>query len=248
MAQDSVAEMITDFRHQVVDEIVAAHVPENAYPEQWDAPGLQEAVSNILNLDLPIVDWSKEEGIADEELKERIVKAADQSAASRAVRFGPDVMRQVEKAVLMQTLDHLWREHIVTLEHLRQVIGLRGYAQRDPLVEYKAEGFTLFEDMTKRLREAVTGQMMRIEVMQEPPQPELPEMIGHHFDPMTGDDEMAMAATAFAGTSVMLGEADAAQVADRRPDDPSTWGRVGRNEPCPCGSGKKYKHCHGQFV
>jgi preprotein translocase subunit SecA len=248
MAEDSVADMIADFRHQVVDEIVAAHVPENAYPEQWDAPGLQEAVSNILNLDLPIVDWSKEEGIADEELKERIVKAADQSAASRAVRFGPDVMRQVEKAVLMQTLDHLWREHIVTLEHLRQVIGLRGYAQRDPLVEYKAEGFTLFEDMTKRLREAVTGQMMRIEVMQEPPQPELPEMIGHHFDPMTGEDEMAMAATAFAGTSVMLGEADAAQVADRRPDDPSTWGRVGRNEPCPCGSGKKYKHCHGQFV
>jgi preprotein translocase subunit SecA len=248
MAQESVAEMITDFRHQVVDEIVAAHVPENAYPEQWDAPGLQEAVSNILNLDLPIVDWAKEEGIADEELKERIVKAADQSAASRAVRFGPDVMRQVEKAVLMQTLDHLWREHIVTLEHLRQVIGLRGYAQRDPLVEYKAEGFTLFEDMTKRLREAVTGQMMRIEVMQEPPQPELPEMIGHHFDPMTGEDEMALAATSFSGASVMLGEADTTQVAARRPDDPSTWGRVGRNEPCPCGSGKKYKHCHGQFV
>jgi preprotein translocase subunit SecA len=248
MAQESVAEMITDFRHQVVDEIVAAHVPVNAYPEQWDAPGLQEAVSTTLNLDLPIVDWAKEEGIADEELKERIVKAADQSAAARAVRFGPDVMRQVEKAVLMQTLDHLWREHIVTLEHLRQVIGLRGYAQRDPLVEYKAEGFTLFEDMTKRLREAVTGQMMRIEVMQEPPQPELPEMIGHHFDPMTGEDEMAMAATSFSGTSVMLGEADAAQVATRRPEDPSTWGRVGRNEPCPCGSGKKYKHCHGQFV
>ena len=224
MAQESVAEMITDFRHQVVDEIVAAHVPENAYPEQWDAAGLQEAVSTILNLDLPVVDWSKEEGIADEELKERIVKAADQSAAARAARFGPDIIRQVEKAVLMQTLDHLWREHIVTLEHLRQVIGLRGYAQRDPLVEYKAEGFALFEDMTKRLREAVTGQMMRVEVMQEPTSPELPEMVGHHFNPNTGEDEMAMPAVSFAASSVTLGDGGAAETVVRDPGDPSTLG------------------------
>src|SRR5215218_8675193 len=177
--------------------------------------GLQAAVSGILNMELPVADWAKEEGIADEELKARILKAADESAAARAARFGPDIMRQVEKAVLMQTLDHLWREHIVTLDHLRQVVGLRGYAQRDPLVEYKAEGFQLFEEMTKRLREAVTGQMMRIEVMQEPPQPELPEMIGHHFDPMTGEDEMALAATSFSGASVMLGEADATQATAR---------------------------------
>jgi preprotein translocase subunit SecA len=248
MAQDSVADMINDFRHQVVDEIVAAHVPEHAYPEQWNTPGLQEAVTNVLNLDLPIVQWAKEEGIADEELKGRILKAADEAAAARAARFGPEIMRQVEKAVLMQTLDHLWREHIVTLDHLRQVIGLRGYAQRDPLVEYKAEGFQLFEELTRRLREAVTGQMMRVEVMTEPPpEPMLPEMVAHHIDPSTGEDEIALARATLAPSQVRMGEAAVAAVA-RNPKDPSSWGRVGRNEPCPCGSGKKYKHCHGQLA
>ena len=179
MAQDSVAETIADFRHQVVDEIVGANMPENAYPEQWNTQGLAGGGAGVLNLDLPIVDWAKEEGIADEELRNRIAKAADEAAAARAAQFGPDIMRQVEKAVLLQTLDHLWREHIVTLDHLRQVVGLRGYAQRDPLNEYKAEAFELFEEMTKHLREAVTGQMMRVEVMAEPPpEPVLPQMVG----------------------------------------------------------------------
>jgi preprotein translocase subunit SecA len=247
MAQDSVAETITDFRHQVVEEVVAAHVPENAYPEQWNTQGLQQAVQGVLNLDLPIVDWAKEEGIADEELKSRIEKAADEAAAARAARFGPEIMRQVEKAVLMQTLDHLWREHIVTLDHLRQVIGLRGYAQRDPLVEYKAEGFQLFEEMTRHLREAVTGQMMRVEVMAEPPpEPALPQMAAHHLDPTTGEDELALADAAFAAFSDEAGAAGPAP--DRDPQNPASWGRVGRNEACPCGSGKKYKHCHGQIV
>src|SRR5215218_7109647 len=151
--------------------------------------GLQAAVSGILNMELPVADWAKEEGIADEELKARILKAADESAAARAARFGPDIMRQVEKAVLMQTLDHLWREHIVTLDHLRQVVGLRGYAQRDPLVEYKAEGFQLFEVMTK-----------------PPAEPSLPMMEAHHFDPLTGEDEMAIANASLSPSEVRIGE------------------------------------------
>jgi len=163
------------------------------------------------------------------------------------------VTRQIEKAVLLQSLDHLWREHIVTLDHLRQVVGLRGYAQRDPLVEYKAEGFQLFGEMTTRLREMVTRQMMRLELMTEPPpQPALPAMTAHHINPLTGEDDLAMAGMAFPGTATLaVGEAlgmAAVPAEDRDPQDPTTWGRVGRNEACPCGSGKKYKHCHGQFV
>ena len=161
-------------------------------------------------------------------------------------------MRQIEKAVLLQGLDHLWREHIVTLDHLRQVVGLRGYAQRDPLVEYKSDGFELFGEMTRRLKELVTRQMMRLEVMaQPPPQPELPPMTAHHFDPLTGEDEMALAGLLFPGGAAAVGQVlgmAAVPAAERDPKDPASWGRIGRNEACPCGSGKKYKHCHGQLV
>ncbi len=156
-------------RHEVIADLVAKHIPEKAYPEQWDAKGLHEALQQVLNLDLPITDWAKEEGIADDEVRERITRAADAAMAAKVERFGPDVMRQVEKAVLLQTLDHLWREHLVTLDHLRQVIGFRGYAQRDPLNEYKTEAFELFEAMLGRLREVVTSQLMRVEVVQRPP-------------------------------------------------------------------------------
>src|SRR4029079_9794948 len=138
----------------------------------------------------------KEEGIADDEVKERITRSADEAAAQRAVRFTPDVMRQVEKAVLLQTLDHLWREHLVTLEHLRQVIGYRGYAQRDPLNEYKTESFELFQTMLSRLREVVTAQLMRIEVVQRPPPLVPDEDVGTlqatHIDPTTGENELAL--------------------------------------------------------
>ena len=242
MAQESIGSVITEYRHQVIEEFVADHVPENAYPEQWDTEGLNKAINDTLNLQLPIVDWAKEEGIADEELKARIIKAADERAAERGERFGVDVTQQVEKAVLLQALDHL-----------RQVIGLRGYGQRDPLVEYKSEGFQLFGDMTKRLREVVTRQMMRLELMAEPPpQPALPMMTAHHANPLTGEDDLALAGGmgfgAQAGLAVGMAEGLAAVPPEERdPQDPATWGRVGRNEACPCGSGKKYKHCHGQL-
>src|SRR5690606_31254151 len=132
-----------DMRREVIDTMVAKHIPEKAYAEQWDVAGLHEAVQNTLNLDLPVADWAKEEGIAEDEVHERITRAADEAVTARTERFTPEIMRQVEKAVLLQTLDHLWREHLVTLDHLRQVIGFRGYAQRDPLNEYKTESFEL---------------------------------------------------------------------------------------------------------
>ena len=144
-------------------------MPHDAYPEAWDIAGLDQDVKAQLNLDLPLVDWAKEEGIADEELRERIEKAADESYAAREQRISPDLLRYVEKQVLLQTLDHLWREHLMVLDHLRQVIGWRGIAQRDPLNEYKSEAFELFDALITRLREMVTAQLMRVEVNVEPP-------------------------------------------------------------------------------
>ena len=147
MQDEHVAGTVSDMRHAVIDDLVGKHVPENAYPEQWDTPGLKEELTRVLGIDLPVDEWAKEEGIADEELIARIEKRADEHMASKVAQWGPDVIRYVEKSILLQTLDHLWREHLLMLEHLRQVIGLRGYGQRDPLNEYKSESFNLFEAM-----------------------------------------------------------------------------------------------------
>ena len=166
--------------------------------------------------------------------------------AAKAATWGPDVARYIEKTVLLQTLDHLWREHLVMLDHLRQVVGLRGYGQRDPLNEYKAEAFDLFEAMGQNLREAVTSQLMRVELVQEQPPDgaqQLPQMQAQHINPDTGENEFSdVSAVSIAPDQPVV------PVAERNPNDPSTWGKIGRNEACPCGSGKKYKHCHGKFV
>jgi preprotein translocase subunit SecA len=249
MAEHEVNETVTDMRHQVIDEIVSRHIPERAYAEQWNIDGLTQDVMAFLNLDLPLADWAAEEGIADQEMRERLTRRADEAAAARAARIGPDIMRQIEKAVLLQTLDHLWRDHLITLDHLRQVVGLRGYGQRDPLNEYKTEGFTLFEALLSKLREGVTAQLMRVELAEQVPQDmfdeDLPEMSVHHLDPLTGEDEMAGAEMAFAEAGAARGGRRPQARID--PANPSTWGKVPRNAPCPCGSGKKYKHCHGKF-
>jgi preprotein translocase subunit SecA len=255
MGQESVRETIDEMRHGVIDDVVLRHIPPDAYPEQWDVAGLKEAVTNFLNLDLPVEDWAKEEGIADEEMRERLRKAADEAYAKRTEANSSEVMTYVEKQVLLQTLDHLWREHLVTLDHLRQVIGWRGYAQRDPLNEYKSEAFDLFNELVGHLRQNVTGQLMRIEVVFQPPEPELPPMFAQHLDPATGENEMAFdhgtgsfggGGPAFGYAAAALGEDTA--LLERNPRDPASWGKVGRNEPCPCGSGKKYKHCHGRYA
>ncbi|MEQ1615194.1 MAG: preprotein translocase subunit SecA, partial [Hyphomicrobiaceae bacterium] len=262
MNEDDVSETVADMRQHLIDELVKKHIPEAAYAEQWDAKGLHEVVGGIFGLDLPIEQWAAEEGIADAEIKERVLKAIEEKVAAKEAEFGPEAARQIEKMVLLQTLDHLWREHLVTLEHLRQVIGFRAYGQRDPLNEYKTEAFVLFEAMLAKLREAVTGQLMHIEMapMEEQPliQPvELPEMHAHHIDATTGLDELAMV------DAVLTAEHTPRQAAPEKrapmqtrkagdgssvnPKDPATWGRVSRNAPCPCGSGKKFKHCHGKL-
>ena len=252
-----VAEVVGDMRHTVIDDLVAKHVPEHAYPEQWDTPGLKEELKRVLNLDLPVDQWAKEEGIADEEIFARVERRADEHMASKVAQWGTDVIRYVEKSVLLQSLDHLWREHLVMLDHLRQVIGLRGYGQRDPLNEYKAEAFNLFEAMSQSLREAVTAQLMRVEIQAAPPpeqQPApLPVMAAHKLDPNTGEDEMALATAgaetlARHGIGPGAGPAAARAAPARNPKDPTNWGKVGRNETCPCGSGKKFKHCHGRYA
>ena len=244
MRDETVDETIADMRHAMIEDLVAKHVPENAYPEQWDTAGLDQALREVLTLELPVQQWAKEEGITPDDVRERVLRRADEWMAGKVAKWSPDVMRYVEKSILLQTLDHLWREHLVMLEHLRQVIGLRGYGQRDPLNEYKAEAFSLFEAMVAHLREAVTAQLMRVEVVQAPPTEEaskLPYMEAHKVDPMTGEDEMAPALA-----PALVGNGNEAQ-AERKSNDPSSWGKVGRNELCPCGSGKKFKHCHGKF-
>ncbi|MGE0502484.1 MAG: preprotein translocase subunit SecA [Rhizobiaceae bacterium] len=252
MDGENLSDTVAEMRQDVIDDMVAKHIPENAYAEQWDAAGLREAARQYLNLDLPIEDWVKEEGIDEEAIRARITEQTDKAAAERAERFGADVMTYVERSILLQTLDHLWREHLVNLDHLRSVVGFRGYAQRDPLNEYKGEAFELFQSMLGNLRQAVTAQLMRVELVRqasEAPPPQAPQAIGHHVDATTGEDDFGEGMNG-GGQLAAVMEATPRTVAaeDRDADDPASWGRVGRNEPCPCGSGKKYKHCHGQFA
>ncbi len=358
MAEDDVSSTIDDMREEVIQALISKHVPEKAYAEQWDIDGLEEAVKTIFALELPVHDWADEEGIADEEIRERISKAAGEAfesktqelgrvtlensesakgmlgfvaedaelarmvespgenleqigryllrasadrvrlngvdlrqAEAQAGEFGLQFvsdyysaamlveqieeasdkspkaigalrMREIEKSVLLQTLDHLWREHLVTLEHLREVIGFRAFGQRDPLNEYKTEAFVLFEAMLEKLRESVTGTLMQIEPGAEEPYEEeegvMPgEMSAFHEAPESAFQELAMADAAIAGEDRAYRDAElTAQkqapirsrqaVGEINPDNPATWGKVSRNAKCPCGSGKKYKHCHGR--
>jgi preprotein translocase subunit SecA len=252
MEQESVEETIADMRHGVVEDMVSRRIPKDSYAEAWDAAGLKQDIEKSLNLDLPVEDWAKEEGIAEEEIEDRIKKAADAAYAERVERVGPETMRNVEKQVVLQAMDHLWQEHLVVLDHLRQVIGYRGYAQRDPLNEYKSEAFELFQSMMAKWDDLTTAHLNRVELQQGgPPQGDV------DFDPLQGlteDQIAAINAAIEAGefSPDALSRRFAALPADapveRDPNDPATWGHVSRNEPCPCGSGKKYKHCHGALV
>jgi preprotein translocase subunit SecA len=244
MSAEDVSDQVDEMRIEVIDELVERHIPPKAYAEQWDAKGLSDEITKIFGIELPVVDWTKEEGIADEEVRDRILKAAQTRAAERTANFGPDIMRYAEKAILLQLLDHNWREHIVNLDHLRQYVGLRGMGQRDPLIEYKSEAFTLFEALLSKLRFDVITQLMHIRINVEPP-PELKEpeqrlMHASHINPTTGEDEVQQAAY----------DPRAPRPKDMAvdPNNPQTWGKVQRNAACPCGSGRKFKHCHGALV
>ena len=250
MAVEDVSDDVFGMRQQVLDDIIAECIPEKAYAEQWNMDSLHEEVLRLFALDLPVQNWAKEEGIADAEIHERLTKAIEERVAAKEANYGPEIMRDVEKSLLLQLLDQLWKDHLLTLDHLRQGIGLRAYAQRDPLNEYKREAFDLFEEMLAMLRERVTQVMSHVELeVGEPSQfnPTQQEMTETREDP------------AFVGEAAYAGDQDPAplpfgpvvrrQASDNLdPDDPSTWGRVSRNSACPCKSGRKYKHCHGKLT
>ncbi len=231
MDDDNVSDTIGDMRHDVVDAIVSKACPERAYPEQWNAEQLTEAAKTYLNIEVPVADWAAEEGIDAETVANRIKDAADAHIAAKAARYTPDIMRQVEKSILLQSIDGLWREHLVTLDHLSKVVGWRGLAQRDPLNEYKQEAYELFNALLTNLRELVTTQLAHVEIqMRQPEAPPALDTQEVHIDPQTGENEVANEA---APENKVLSE--------------EQLRNVRRNDPCPCGSGKKFKHCHGAY-
>ena len=241
MAAVDVAQTIIDMRHEVVEEMVGKCIPERAYPEQWDVAGLHEEVLRVFNLDLPVAEWAKEEGIADQEIRHRLLDSTDRKMAEKAANYGPDVMRMVEKSLLLQLLDQSWKDHLLTLDHLRQGIGLRAYGQRDPLNEYKREAFNLFQEMLTQLRERITSVMAHIELTVEAGTEEMlaPRRPDHLVE---GREDPAFTDGSAMNQTINL-QPIRTQPVD--PRDPSTWAGTSRNAPCPCGSGKKYKYCHG---
>ena len=251
MATEDVSEDITGMRHQVIEDLVARCIPKKAYAEQWDTDSLHEETLRVFGLDLPITDWAKEEGIADEEILERLSKAVEERMAAKTAAYGPEIMRDVEKSLLLQLLDQLWKDHLLSLDHLRQGIGLRAYAQKDPLNEYKREAFHLFDDMLNMLRERVTQVLAHVELEVAPDEAlfqQSPQQVTE-----TRQDPAFVGEAAFAGgdgeEALALAPVMRRQAAETvDPDDPATWGRVSRNVACPCNSGRKYKHCHGKVV
>ena len=253
MRADDVSETIADMRHEIVESLVAEHIPEKEYAEQWDAEGLGLAAKRIFGLDLPIAEWAAEEGIADEEIRSRLDEAVSHKLAEKVARYGPEIWRMVEKSLVLQLLDQHWKEHLLALDHLRQGIGLRAFGQKDPLNEYKREAFNLFETMLGTLRETLTTALSHLELhIQEPEQVAQSaqaraagqEMRASHPNPLTGEEEMANGELATLARPPSSRRAAATIDAN----NPATWGKVRRNAPCPCGSGKKYKHCHGGVV
>ena len=243
MEAADLSEIARDMRHQVLDDMVDTYMPPKSYADQWETEAFAEALTGKVGVEVPVVAWADEEGVDQDEVRERLYKASDEFMAGKAAQFGPETMRQIEKQVLLQTIDGKWREHLLRLEHLRSVVGFRGYAQRDPLNEYKSEAFQLFESLLEGLREDVTQKLAQIRPMtQEEQEAMMRELIAQ---------QQRMRAPAMAG-------ADAAPEGEAAPqgtpaegfveDDPSTWGNPGRNDACPCGSGKKFKHCHGRLT
>ncbi len=265
MRVEDVSATVTDMRHEVIEDIVDDNIPEKAYAEEWDTEGLTEDCQQLLALDLPIAEWAEEEGIADEEIIERITEASDRNAAAKVANYGADIWRMAEKSLLLQILDQTWKDHLLTLDHLRQGIGLRAYAQRDPLNEYKQEAFSMFESMLSGLREQVTQLLTHIELRlneedTEALQPREQETVETREDPAFAGlappkpltpEEDAAAVEALPDT--LADEEAQPKLGTRRhaefnEEDPSTWNQTGRNAPCPCGSGKKYKQCHGKLA
>jgi preprotein translocase subunit SecA len=229
MEADDLAEITQDMRHQVIDDLVTQFMPPKSYADQWDTEGLQAAVSENLGLDAPVSKWAAEEGVDDDTIRENLEDLGDEFMAKKAVDFGPENMRLIEKQVLLETIDGKWREHLLTLEHLRSVVGFRSYAQRDPLNEYKSEAFQLFQSLLDGLRERVT------------------QVLSHVRMRSAEDQKAMMDAMARQQAALQQQAQTTADSGGFDENDRTTWGNPGRNEICPCGSGKKFKHCHGKI-
>ena len=240
MESGDVSDIVADMRHQVIDDLIDDFLPERAYPEQWDTAGLKAAVVERLNMDLPIADWAAEDGVDRGTVAERIREATDGYMAQKADQFGPEQMGQIEKQVLLQQIDGKWREHLVTLEHLRSVVGFRGYAQRDPLSEYKTEAFQLFENLLEGLRGDVTQNLARIRPLTDAEREQMMRQYQAQLE--------AQAAAMRPQHEEAEGGEPSAHVPGFDANDPSTWGNPSRNDPCPCGSGERFKNCHGRLV
>ena len=250
MSSDTVADVVAEMREDVIADLVTKYIPERAFAEQWLAKELAEDARRVLNLDAPVEDWAAEEGMDENGIRERLTQAAENFMAEKTQKFGPDLMRFIEKSVLLQTLDQVWKEHLLALDYLRQGIGLRAYGQRDPLNEYKREAFMLFTSMLEDLKQRVTTLLANLVIGGEPqaaaPQPPPPPvMIESHPEPqhLIGDSNggVALAEPSAAQAGLQPYRAEAID-----PNRPETWAATPRNAPCPCGSGKKYKYCHGK--
>jgi preprotein translocase subunit SecA len=252
MDAESVSETIIDMRAETVAAIVTVHCPEGTYPEQWDVAGLKESIDAVFGLQPPIEEWLEEEAVEPELITERIQTLADEVMAAKLAEVEPDRWQDIEKQILIQTLDHHWKEHLATLDALRQVIHLRSYAQKKPIDEYKQEAFLLFERLLVSIREEVTRVLMRAQLqLQEAPPPELPDFITQHLDPFSADDDTmdidAAARGLMPGASPLM-NIPLPPLPQRDGEGGVVEAPLSRNAPCPCGSGKKYKHCHGQLA
>ena len=244
MKSDDVSELVTDMRHDVIHELIAKFIPENAMHEQWDIPGLHEETLRLLDLDLPLTAWAAEEGIADEEIRDRIMEASDAKIEAKRAAIGDDVMRRVEKSLVLQMIDQAWRDHLAQLDMLRQAVNLRAFGQKTPLLEYQRESFDMFEALLTGLRERVTGVLSRVELRREPAPEDLQPKTPSRMQTVKEDPQQSIGASKSVGDAAQRSLPRVSPDA-RDPNAPSTWGKVSRNEACPCGSGKKFKHCHG---
>jgi preprotein translocase subunit SecA len=247
MRATDVSETVADMRSEILSNLVARRIPEKAFHEQWQLSELAADVTRVLGLALPVEEWGREEGIDETHLRERIEQTADQIMAAKAANMGADLMKFIEKSLLIQTMDAVWKEHLYALDHLRQGIGLRAYGQRDPLNEYKSEAFALFNAMLDELKERVTSMLARVELAPEQPPPPQSLFESHPMPApaFAGEPEMEMAGGGLQQPPMMGALPMQAEALD--PNNPATWRGTGRNAACPCGSGRKYKHCHGRL-
>ena len=252
MDAESVTDVIDNMRAETVAAIVTVHCPPGTYPEQWDVEGLKDSLDAVFGLQPPVDEWLQEEAVEPEMVAERVQQLADESMSAKLESIEAENWRNVEKQILIQTLDHHWKEHLATLDALRQVIHLRSYAQKKPIDEYKQEAFLLFERLLVSIREEVTRLLMRAQVQVDaPPMPVLPDFITQHLDPFSGDDDTAdidASTGAILSNLPPLSNIPQPSLPQREAEGGVVEAPVSRNAPCPCGSGKKYKHCHGQIA